>query len=184
MTTIDTTEHAPPAVLQSPLADTELQNIATQFLALESKLLDEAREEDWYQLLDPELLYVIPIRQATEQRSDEVNRAAFRVRDTLAHVRLRIDRLNTAKAYSEIPPSRTTRLVGSVLARKTDRDNVIAVSSAVLLYRQRGIDPHFDLIPYRRNDELRITADGARLLSREILLTEVALATPNLGLFL
>jgi N,N-dimethyl phenylurea N-demethylase beta subunit len=184
MTTIDTTGHAPPAVLQSPLADTELQNIATQFLALESKLLDEAREEDWYQLLDPELLYVIPIRQATEQRSDEVNRAAFRVRDTLAHVRLRIDRLSTGKAYSEIPPSRTMRLVGSVLARQTDRDDVIAVSSAVLLYRQRGIDPHFDLIPYRRNDELRITADGPRLLSREILLTEVAIATPNLGLFL
>ena len=184
MTTIDTTEHVPPSLLQSPLADTELQNIATQFLALESKLLDEAREEDWYQLLDPELLYVIPIRQATEQRSDEVDRAAFRVRDTLAHVRLRIDRLGTAKAYSEIPPSRTMRLVGSVLARPTDRDDVIAVSSAVLLYRQRGIDPHFDLIPYRRNDELRITAAGPRLLFREILLTEVAIATPNLGLFL
>ena len=107
MTTIDTTEHVPPPLLQIPGADTELQNIATQFLALESKLLDEAREEEWYQLLDPELLYVIPIRQATEQRSDEVNRAAFRVRDTLAHVRLRIDRLSTAKAYSEIPPSRT-----------------------------------------------------------------------------
>ena len=184
MTTIDTTEQVPPPLLQIPGVDTELQNIATQFLALESKLLDEAREEDWYQLLDPELLYVIPIRQATEQRSDEVNRAAFRVRDTLAHVRLRIDRLSTAKAYSEIPPSRTMRLVGSVLARQTDRDDVIAVSSAVLLYRQRGIDPHFDLIPYRRNDELRITAAGPRLLSREILLTEVAIATPNLGLFL
>ena len=101
-----------------PSGDTELQNIATQFLALESKLLDEAREEEWYQLLDPELLYVIPIRQATEQRSDEVNRAAFRVRDTLAHVRLRIDRLSTGNAYSEIPPSRTMRLVGSVLARR------------------------------------------------------------------
>jgi N,N-dimethyl phenylurea N-demethylase beta subunit len=184
MTTIDTTGYVSPAMRQSSLADAELQNIATQFLALESKLLDEACEEDWYQLLDPELLYVIPIRQATEKRSDEINRAAFRVRDTLAHVRLRIDRLNTGNAYSEIPPSRTMRLVGSVLARQTDRDDVIAVSSAVLLYRQRGIDPHFDLIPYRRNDELRITADGPRLLSREILLTEVAVATPNLGLFL
>ena len=184
MTTIDTTDDTPSALLSGPLASAELQNIATQFLNLESKLLDEAREEDWYQLLDPQLLYVIPSRQATEQRSDEVDRDAFRVRDTLAHVRFRIDRLATGNAYSEVPPSRTMRLVGSVLARQTDRDDVIAVASAVLLYRQRGIDPHYDLIPYRRNDELRITPDGARLLSREILLTEVSVATPNLGLFL
>ncbi|WP_327100347.1 phenylpropionate dioxygenase [Nocardia vinacea] len=184
MTTIETTENAPTAAHLSPLADLELQNTATQFLALESKLLDEANEEEWFQLLDPELLYTIPIRQATEKRSDEVNRAAYRVRDTLAHVRLRIDRLATSQAYSEIPPSRTMRLVGSILARRTDKDDVISVSSAVLLYRQRGIDPHFDLIPYRRNDELRLTADGPRLLRREILLTEVAIATPNLGLFL
>ncbi|MUL78978.1 aromatic-ring-hydroxylating dioxygenase subunit beta [Mycolicibacterium sp. CBMA 226] len=183
MTIVDATEQPPSAQLGA-LANAELQHVATQFLSLESKLLDEAREEDWFHLLDPELLYVIPIRQSTEQRSDEVNRNAFRVRDTLAHVRLRIDRLATGNAYSEIPPSRTMRLVGSVLARQTGRDDVIAVSSAVLLYRQRGIDPHYDLIPYRRNDELRITADGARLLSREILLTEVSVATPNLGLFL
>ena len=46
MNTIETTEHAPQAAHQSPLADPELQNTATQFLALESKLLDEAHEED------------------------------------------------------------------------------------------------------------------------------------------
>jgi len=184
MTILDSAESPSATPLTGPLADPAFQHVASQFLALESKLLDEAREEDWFQLLDPDLLYVIPIRQATEQRSDEVNRQAFRVRDTLAHVRMRIDRLATGNAYSEIPPSRTMRLVGSVLAASTDRQDVIAVSSAVLLYRQRGIDPHFDLIPYRRNDTLRITEDGPRLLSREILLTEVALATPNLGLFL
>ncbi len=184
MTTIDTPDLATAGPVVGPLADAALQNTATQFLALESKLLDEAREEDWFQLLDADLLYVIPIRQATERREDEVNRKAYRVRDTLAHVRLRIDRLATGVAYSEIPPSRTMRLVGSVLATHTDQHDVIAVSSAVLLYRQRGIDPHFDLLPYRRNDTLRLTPDGPRLLSREILLTEVALGTPNLGLFL
>lgn len=184
MTAIDTFGLATTSPLAGQPVDAALQQAVTQFLALESKLLDEAQEEDWFQLLDPDLLYVIPLRQSTEKREDEVNRNAYRVRDTLAHVRLRIDRLATGNAYSEIPPSRTMRLVGSVLATHTDREDVVAVSSAVLLYRQRGIDPHFDLIPYRRNDTLRLTRDGLRLLSREILLTEVALATPNLGLFL
>ena len=76
------------------------------------------------------------------------------------------------------------RLVGSILATPTERPDVISVSSSLLVYRQRGIDAHFDLIPCRRNDELRLTADGPRLLSREIILTEVALGTPNLGVFL
>jgi 3-phenylpropionate/cinnamic acid dioxygenase small subunit len=177
MTTIDA-HHATPVVATDP------QNIATQFLGLEAKLLDEGREEEWYELLDDELLYVIPIRQATEPRSAEIDRTAYRLRDTKAHVRTRIDRVATGIAYSEVPPSRTMRLVGSILANPTERPDVIAVSSSVLVYRQRGIDAHFDLIPCRRNDELRLTADGARLLSREVILTEVALGTPNLGVFL
>lgn len=154
------------------------------FLAHEARLLDEGREEEWYGLLDDDLLYTIPIRQATEPRGNEVNRSAFRVRDTKAHVRTRIDRIATGIAYSEVPPSRTLRVVGGVEAAATERPDVLAAYSTLLVYRQRGIDPHFDLIPCRRNDLLRITAAGLRLLSREVILTETSLATPNLGVFL
>jgi 3-phenylpropionate/cinnamic acid dioxygenase small subunit len=76
------------------------------------------------------------------------------------------------------------RVVGSVEVEEIDRPEVIKVSSALLVYRQRGIDPHFDLIPCRRYDPLRLTPSGPRLLSREIVLTETALATPNLGVIL
>ncbi|MER6352410.1 aromatic-ring-hydroxylating dioxygenase subunit beta [Streptomyces sp. NPDC001107] len=179
MTTTDTPRVVPPVS-----ANPELQALATQFLALEARLLDEGREEEWYGLLDDELLYTVPIRQAAEPRSKEIDRNAFRVRDTKAHVRTRLDRLNTDHAYSEVPPSRTLRIVGSVEVEETDRPDVIKVSSALLVYRQRGIDPHFDLIPCRRYDQLRLTPSGPRLLSREIVLTETALATPNLGVFL
>jgi 3-phenylpropionate/cinnamic acid dioxygenase small subunit len=164
--------------------DAELLATVTQFLALEAKLLDEGREEDWLELLDEELLYVIPLRLATEDRADEIQHGAFRVRDTKYHVRTRLQRLGTGHAYSEIPPSRTLRVVGSVLVQRTADADVIEVSSALLVYRQRGIDDHFDLIPCRRNDTLRLTAEGPRLLTREVVLTEVGIATPNLGVFL
>ena len=164
--------------------DPAILAIATQFLAHEARLLDEGREEEWYGLLDDELLYTIPIRQATEPRSNEIDRSAFRVRDSKAHVRTRLDRLQTGIAYSEVPPSRTLRLVGSIEVRPTTDHEVIEVHSALLVYRQRGIDPHFDLIPCRRNDRLRLTDHGARLLSREVILTETSLGTPNLGVFL
>jgi 3-phenylpropionate/cinnamic acid dioxygenase small subunit len=164
--------------------DAELLASVTQFLALEAKLLDEGREEDWLELLDEELLYVVPIRLATEDRADEIQHGAFRIRDTKYHVRARIQRLATRHAYSEIPPSRTLRVVGSVLVQRTADADIVEVTSALLLYRQRGIDDHFDLIPCRRNDTLRLTAQGPRLLTREVVLTEVGIATPNLGVFL
>lgn len=164
--------------------DADVVAQVTQFFALEAKLLDEGREEDWFELLDDDLMYVVPIRQATEERGDEVNRNAFRIRDTKADVHTRIHRLSTRHAYSEIPPSRTMRLVGSVLVALTDDIDVLEVSSSLLVYRQRGIDDRFDLIPCRRNDKLRRTPDGLRLLAREVVLTEVGIATPNLGVFL
>lgn len=156
----------------------------SQFLALEAKLLDEGREVEWLDLLDEDLIYLIPIRQATYPRSNEVDRSAFRVRDTKAHIRARVDRIDTGHAYSEVPPSRTMRLVGSVCVEQSAHSDVVKVSSSLLLYRQRGIDPHYDLIPCRRNDELRRVSSGFRLLSREVILTETSLVTPNLGVFL
>lgn len=161
-----------------------LRENVTQFLAREARLLDEGKEEEWYDTVDDDYELFIPIRQATEPRSNEIDRSAYRTKETKAHVRIRLDRLASGMAYSEVPPSRTMRLVGSIDIEGTDHPDVVAVRSAVLLYRQRGIDPHFDLLPYRRYDTLRSTAEGLRLLSREIILTEVSLATPNLGLFL
>ncbi|RBY79859.1 phenylpropionate dioxygenase [Geodermatophilus sp. TF02-6] len=164
--------------------DASTYTVVVQFLAHEARLLDEGREGEWLELLEDDLLYTVPSRQSTEPRSDEVNRAAWRIRDTKAHVRTRIARQNTGRAYSEVPPSRTLRLVGSVEVVPTSETDVVAAHSSLLLYRQRGIDVHFDLIPCRRNDRIRLTAAGPRLLAREVILTETSLKTANLGVFL
>ncbi|WP_411733440.1 aromatic-ring-hydroxylating dioxygenase subunit beta [Paeniglutamicibacter sp.] len=162
----------------------DLRAAITQFLATESRLLDEGREAEWLDLLDEDVLYEVPIRQASDPRSREYAQPGYRMRDTKAHLRTRIERLATGIAYSEVPPSRTMRLVGSIEITPTDRADVIAVASALLLYRQRGIDPHFDLVPARREDTIRITAEGPRLLTRRVLNTETSLETPNLAVFL
>lgn len=154
------------------------------FLSLEARLLDEGREEDWFHLLDDEYRYTIPMRQSTEPRSNEIARGMWRLNDTKAHIRSRIDRTHTGHSYSEVPPSRTLRVVGSVEVVATKDPTILKVYSALLLYRQRGIDVHFDLIPVRRNDLVRLTDAGPVLLSREAILTETTLKTANLGVFL
>jgi hypothetical protein len=51
-------------------------------------------------------------------------------------------------------------------------------------YRQRGHDDPGELIPVRRHDQLKVTADGVKLLRRDAFITEIVLTTPNLGVFI
>jgi 3-phenylpropionate/cinnamic acid dioxygenase small subunit len=172
-----------PAASTDPVS-AELRAVVAAFLAREARLLDEGREEEWFALLADDLLYTIPMRQATEPRTSEIDRTMFRVRDSKADIRVRLNRLATHHAYAEVPPSRTMRLVGSIDVSAGQGPDLVAVSSALLLYRQRGIDLQFDLLPCRRNDILRQTDDGLKLASREVILTETSIKTPNLGVLL
>jgi N,N-dimethyl phenylurea N-demethylase beta subunit len=165
------------------MTDHEAFLIAQNFLAHEAKLLDERRFEDWYATLDDELSYTVPIRQAKLAYADEHQEGAYRISDDKGLIRVRIDRLLSGHAWAEVPPSRTLRVVGSVIAERL-AENRIAVESAMILYRQRGHDNLGDVVPVRREDELRLTADGPRLLKRTSFIAEVVLSTPNLGVFL
>lgn len=157
--------------------------IAQAFLAREAKLLDERRFEEWYATLDDDLTYTVPIRLAKLDYTQEHQPGAYRISDDKGLIRVRIDRLLSGHAWAEVPPSRTLRVVGSVIAQRLGDDR-IAVESAMILYRQRGHDNLGDVIPVRREDELRLTADGPRLLKRTAFIAEVVLSTPNLGVFL
>jgi len=162
----------------------EMREIANEFLAREALILDERRFRDWFALLDDEIDYDVPIRIAMRSYADEFPEGAFRIKDCKAHIRTRIARLESDHAWAEVPPSRTLRVVGSVLVEATERSDEIAVTSAMILYRQRGHDEPGDVIPVRRHDVLRVTEGGVKLLRRRALIPHAVLQTPNLGVFL
>lgn len=166
------------------MASPEHFALAQQFLSHEAKLLDERRFREWFALLDQEISYQVPIRVARRAFDDECKDGGYRILDCKGLVEIRINRLESGADWAETPPSRTLRLVGSVIVEKTDRPDVLAVESAMILSRQRGHDDKADVIPVRRHDLLRLTPEGPRLLERRALLTEVVLSTPNLGVFL
>ena len=158
-------------------------HVASRFLALEAKLLDERRFDEWLDLLDDDILYEIPIRMARLSFANETAGKGHFIYDTKARLKIRVDRLNCGDCWSESPPSRTVRVVGSMMIDPTDRADVIEVESALLLYRQRGDDMPGDVIPVRRNDLIRMRADGPKLLKRRALIPDTTLRTPNLGVF-
>ena len=162
----------------------EMRAQAEDFLAREALILDERRFRDWFALLDDEIDYDVPIRIAMRHYADEFPEGAFRIKDCKTHIQTRIARLESDHAWAEVPPSRTLRVVGSVIVDRTGQADVISVVSAMILYRQRGHDELGDVIPVRRHDQLRITDQGFKLLKRRALITHAVLQTPNLGVFL
>jgi N,N-dimethyl phenylurea N-demethylase beta subunit len=154
------------------------------FLAQEALLLDERRFDEWFALLDDDIHYEIPLRISAYHYKDEFPGDAYRVLDRKAHIKVRIDRMASGQAWAEVPPSRTLRVIGSVMIEPTEQQDVVHVHSATIMYRQRGHDEQGDIIPYRRVDTLKLTQEGARLLKRKAILTEAVLRTPNLGVFL
>jgi 3-phenylpropionate/cinnamic acid dioxygenase small subunit len=157
--------------------------VVQNFLALEAKLLDERRFDEWFQMLDDKIDYHVPIRLARLAYGDEMPQDAYRIRDDKNLIRIRIDRLQSGHCWAETPPSRTLRVVGSLIVQQK-ADDLVAVESAMILYRQRGHDQLGDVVPVRRQDELRLTSQGPRLSKRTAIITEVVLTTPNLGVFL
>ena len=165
-------------------ADFENFHVASRFLAFEASLLDQRRFDDWLDLLDEEIIYEVPIRLAKASFADETRSGGHRMYDTKARLRTRVDRLNCNSCWSESPPSRTLRVVGSVIASATDRPDVLEVESALLLYRQRSDDAPGDVLAARRVDLIRTGHDGVKLLRRRALIADTVLRTPNLGVFL
>lgn len=157
---------------------------AEQFLGREALLLDERRFWDWFALLDDQMVYCVPVRTVREAGADEFAPAGYRQRDDKSMLETRIKRLHSGFAWAEDPPSRTVRVVGSVVVDPTSDANVLAVDSALLVYRHRAQDEHGDLIAARRRDRIRFAEQGPRLLSRTVLLADTVLTTPNLSIFL
>ena len=165
------------------MSDAEALFLAQTFLAREARALDERRFDDWLAMLDEDVAYHVPIRLARLDYAAETADGGYRINDDKGLIRIRVERLKSGHAWAEIPPSRTLRLVGSVLAERIAGDR-LAVESALLVYRQRGHDAPGEVIPVRRSDELRLAAGGPLLARRTALITEVSLTTPNIGVFL
>lgn len=80
------------------------------FLFREARLLDEGKMEDWLELFSSECLYWIPITPGGGNPLKEVS-TAF---DDRRRLEDRIYRLRTGYAWSQIPTSRTIRMLSNI----------------------------------------------------------------------
>jgi benzoate/toluate 1,2-dioxygenase beta subunit len=115
------------------IADPALRDRCRQLLEREARLLDERRFEDWLALFAPECLYWVPGTPGGDPRREVA--VCFDDRRSLEG---RIYRLRTGYAWSQVPPSRTARLVANVEVFRTAAPATFMVRSTFLVSEFRA----------------------------------------------
>lgn len=169
------------------LPHTEIYGRIANALYEESLLLDEARFAEWSEFLAEDLSYTIPMRSSRHLNSmaDSVVRTMKHMEEDYMSMMGRVGRLTkTSSAWAEDPPSRTRRLVTNILVDETDKAGEFEVTSYGLLTRSRFEEDTLFTLSYVRYDLLRDDGQRFKLASREIIIDQSVLGTPNLAIFL
>ena len=115
------------------IADPAVRDRCRALLEREARLLDERRFDTWLALYVPECLYWVPGTTGGDPRREIA--VAF---DDRRQLEGRVYRLGTGYAWSQIPPSRTARLVANVEVFATARAEELMVRSSFLVTEHRA----------------------------------------------
>jgi len=118
------------------VGDPGLRDRCRQLLEREARLLDERRFEDWLALFAPECLYWVPGTPNAGDPRKEVS-VSF---DDRRQLEGRIYRLRTGYAWSQVPASRTARLVSNIEVFRTAEASRLMVRSTFLVSEFRAGD--------------------------------------------
>jgi len=152
------------------------------WINLEAHLLDEARFDEWLELVHPSVVYSMPVRLSVMPKDgmgfrDDMDYYA----DDFASLKTRIDRLKTEQAWAEQPGSRTRHLLTNPLVADHG-DGELQVKAQFLVTRARADQPA-DVFSGVRHDVLtRGEAGRLQVRHRRILLDQSVLKSFNLSI--
>ncbi len=118
-----------------PEPDATLLHEATAFLSREARLIDQGRFNAWLELFSDDCLYWVPVTAGGGDPRVEVSHAF----DDRRRLTDRVYWLRTGLAYSQIPASRTRRLVGNVEALELDPETRLIRSNFVVHEFRAGV---------------------------------------------
>ena len=103
------------------------------FLALEARLADEGRYDEWEALWDDDGVYWIP---AGGDNPDPDRQLSFAY-DNRARIASRVRQLSSGTHHTQVPPSRLRRLISNIEILAEAADGVLSVGSNFLLTEYR-----------------------------------------------
>jgi 3-phenylpropionate/cinnamic acid dioxygenase small subunit len=168
--------------------DEQVRREIEDFLYFEAALLDDRKLREWLDLLTDDVRYWMPIRHNTLERpreiTDELSQPGegYYFDDNKESLRLRVERVYSKSAWSELPPSRTRHLITNIRVMNTGGDEM-EVYSNFLVYRTRQ-ETDLDLFVGTRQDLLRRFNGGFKIARRTIILDQAVLDAKNISVFL
>jgi benzoate/toluate 1,2-dioxygenase beta subunit len=144
------------------ITDAATREACRAFLEHEARLLDTHRFEDWLRQFTGECLYWVP---ATPQGGDPRREVAVCL-DDRRRLEDRVYRLRTGAAWSQMPASRTVRLVSNVEPFATATDDILMVRSNFTIHEFRAGESQ--LLAGWCAHRLRRTAAGFEILVKQV----------------
>ncbi len=166
-----------------------LQHEVEQFYYREALLLDRHEFNDWFDLLDEDIRYFMPIR--TNRTRREQKKLEYTKDNEFAHfdddltmMRGRQRKLMSDVGWSENPASRTRHIVGNVLIEEELSASELSVVSSFIVYRNR-LERQVDIFAGERLDVLRRAENelGFKIAKRTIHIDQSTILSNNLSLF-
>ncbi|WP_057883353.1 3-phenylpropionate/cinnamic acid dioxygenase subunit beta [Tsuneonella troitsensis] len=157
-----------------------------QFLYREARLLDEQRYDDWFELMTEDFTYWVPVPQSRYRRDKKPTYEPGRMAhfdDTLTELKLRASRWKEKTAWSEDPPTRNVHYVTNIEIAPAEGAQDWLVRSVAISLRTRNEDEE-NWLGGRREDLIRETPDGLKLVRRWVFLTQTVLLSKNFNTFI
>lgn len=140
------------------------------FFMDEAYLLDDDKHLEWVELMADDVSYKMMRRKTVYRKDGNGVRPGGEFNDTKQSLAFRARRnTEVPSAFDRDPAPRICRMIGNVVVHTTDVDNEYAVRSRIVLYRNRFDQTNYDVLTATRNDVVRFTDDGVRLVERVII---------------
>jgi len=152
------------------------------FQAQEIALLQSAEYDQWLAMMTSDVVYRMPVISVSEDRAKTESGAGELAHydDTLETLRLRVARMRSRMAWTEIPPSRVRYFVEPYAIE--DGPEGVRVSSNLMVYQSR-LQREENYYVGCRHDRLRRDGDGFLLAERVAVIDKVVLPGKNLTVF-
>ncbi len=165
------------------VSEARLLDEVRAFQIREIRLLQDGKFREWFGLFTDDLRYWMPMVRVRETREEMVSgegELAY-FDDNFETLRLRVERLYSKLAWTEIPPSRTRYFV-QLMAVTEEPSGELRVLSNYLISQARN---ERDQVVFfgERDDVLRRVDGELRIASRRVVIDNNVLGAKNLSIF-
>lgn len=147
------------------------------FIYAEARMLDEGRYSEWLDLWLPEGFYWMPLDY---KQTDPVNATSLLYEDNFM-LRLRVERLNGARTFSQKPKSRCHHVIQRPFVDEFDAEAGRFVTNTSMHYVETRLDEQ-QLLAITATHELKLVEGKLRIANKKVELLNSDAAFGNIQL--